>query len=282
MILETLIALFVAIAAFQDRTPLAAGSDPVLVIAGDVHADCNGRGDDRTASLVDRMPGDVVVLGDMAHRHGTKAEYRECYGPSWGRFLDRTLAVAGNHDWESGGEAFLRYFAANLGNTRHPTYYAIDRGAWRLYVLDSNCEVIDCRRQLLWLRRQLSAHPRACIAAFYHHATYTSTRMGDGSYHRTGRFIEALMAAGAELAITAHRHGYERFGRIGGVRQLVVATGGSNRWLSWAAQPAPGSQVRIGRRLGVVRLTLHPDSYAWRFVDASGQVRDSGSTRCSA
>ena len=280
MILRTLVGSMVVISSTTTQIPSSKPADPILIVAGDIHADCKGTGDDRTAALAARMPGTVIVVGDMARSMGTATEYRDCYDASWGRLLDRTLAVAGNHDWASGGAPFLRYFATNLGRTSHPTYYAVDRGAWRLYVLDSNCEYVDCANEIRWLRYQLRTQPRACIAAFYHHPTYSSTWLNDGPSARTARFMQVLITAGAEVAVAAHRHGYERFRRVGGVRQFVVGTGGSPHWMPWG-RPAPGSEVRIGNTWGVLKLSLHPDSYEWRFVDARGSVLDNGSTPCS-
>ena len=278
MILETLVAVDVALSTL---VPSRVADDPVLILAGDVHAECDGRGDDATASMVQRMAGTVISLGDMAHDGGTAAEYADCYAPSWGRLLDRTKVVAGNHDWESGGAPFLSYFAGSLGQSHHPTYYAFDRGRWRLYVLDSNCDVVHCGRQLSWLRGQLRNHPRSCVAAFYHHPTHSSSRGAKGGYPETRSFLDALAAAGAEVVVSAHRHGYERFARIAGVRQLVVATGGSSRWHRWAPVPQPGSQVRIGHTWGVATLTLRDTYYQWSFIDINCVVSDTGSTRCS-
>jgi len=41
------------------------------------------------------------------------------------------------------------------------------------------------------------------------------------------------------------------------------------------------SEVRFAGRYGVLRLTLHPTSYDWRFQGEDGQTYDSGSTDCS-
>jgi acid phosphatase type 7 len=43
----------------------------------------------------------------------------------------------------------------------------------------------------------------------------------------------------------------------------------------------PNSQVRIGGTYGVLKLTLHPSSYEWKFVPVAGKTfTDSGTTSC--
>ena len=45
--------------------------------------------------------------------------------------------------------------------------------------------------------------------------------------------------------------------------------------------PAPNSEVRNGVTYGVLALTLHADSYDWRFVPEAGKTfTDSGTTAC--
>jgi Calcineurin-like phosphoesterase len=273
-----LLAAFVILLSTGQRASAA----ETLVIAGDQHA-CEGRGDDRTAAGVGS--GTVVVLGDMATQRGVASEY-ECYDSSWGRFMHRTMAVAGNHDWKSGGEAFLAYFGEALGPAWHPTYYGFDRGQWRLYVLDTNCGFVDCDAQADWLRRQLKSHTNRCVGAFFHHPAHTS--MFGGGAEQSRPFVRILSRARADLAASAHRHGYERFANMGpdetvranGLRQFVVGTGGSTSWREFGT-PRHGSQVRIGETLGVLRLTLRWDSYDWRFISAQGSVLDRGMDRCS-
>ena len=65
-----------------------------------------------------------------------------------------------------------------------------------------------------------------------------------------------------------------------GLRQFVVATGG--HFLSGFGDIAPNSQVRNGKTHGVLKMTLHPDSYEWGFVPIEGQsFTDSGSADCN-
>ena len=71
-----------------------AAADPVLVGAGDI-ATCESRGDEATAKLLDDIRGTVITLGDNAYPDGTLSQFRNCYGPSWGRHKDRTKPARG-------------------------------------------------------------------------------------------------------------------------------------------------------------------------------------------
>ncbi|MDP3910363.1 MAG: Ig-like domain-containing protein, partial [Gemmatimonadales bacterium] len=76
----------------------------VLVGAGDI-ASCDNSGDERTADLLDDIPGIVFTAGDNAYPNGTAAEFADCYHPSWGRHQARTRPAAGNHEYHSFGAA---------------------------------------------------------------------------------------------------------------------------------------------------------------------------------
>jgi hypothetical protein len=63
-----------------------------------------------------------------------------------------------------------------------------------------------------------------------------------------------------------------------GIREFVVGTGGTG--LEGFVELHPNSERRIGGSWGVLALTLHPDSFDWRFVAVGGAVLDSGMGRC--
>ena len=137
-------------------TAMTPGADEMtLVAAGDI-ATCGQPGHAATAALLDTIPGVVATLGDMAYPDGTAAEFRDCYGPTWGRHLARTRPSPGNHEYQTAGASgYYGYFGAAAGD---PTkgYYSYDVGAWHVVVLNSNCAVVSgCQAgcaQEQWLR----------------------------------------------------------------------------------------------------------------------------------
>ena len=102
-----------------------------------------------------------------------------------------------------------------------------------------------------------------------------------------GRLWQVLFRHGVDVALNGHDHLYERFALmnprgqrapLAGIRQFTVGTGG--RGLNAAGPLIRGSQRMIDDRFGVVRLTLHPRAYSWRFVAVGGSVLDRGSHAC--
>jgi hypothetical protein len=268
----------------------AAGLDnPVLVGAGDI-ASCSSNGDEATANLLDGIGGTVAVFGDNVYESGTIAEYRNCYGPSWGRHKARTKPSAGNHEYyTAGASGYFEYFGTAAGDPEEG-YYSYDLGSWHVVVLNSNCaDVGGCgagSTQERWLRADLANNSSACTAAYFHHPRFSSSRIGNNSAMMP--FWEALYDAGAEVVLVGHAHHYERFAPqtpggqadpAEGIRQFVVGTGGKS--LNSFGTVKANSQVRLSNANGVIKLTLHPASYDWQFVTApGGTVADSGSTNC--
>jgi len=269
-------------------SPVATSESTVLVGAGDI-ASCDSLGDEATANLLDGIPGTVFTAGDNAYDRGTAAEFADCYDPSWGRHRDRTLPVAGNHDYMTADAAgYFGYFGAAAGDPSQG-WYATDLGAWRIYALNSNCAAIGgCEAgspQERWLREDLTANPRACALAIWHHPLFSS---GDhGSDERTAALWQTLDAAGAEIVVNGHDHSYERFGPQdgdgvpdpAGIVELVVGTGGGSHYDFNA--PLANSLARDNTAFGVVRFELYPESWSLDFVPIAGaSFTDSASGAC--
>jgi hypothetical protein len=262
-------------------------ADPVLVGAGDI-ATCGVPGDNRTADLIDAIPGRVFAAGDTVYPDGTARQFRRCYHPTWGRFRARTSPAVGNHEYHTpGARAYFDYFGSRAG-PRGKGWYAYDLGAWRVYVLNSNCDEVRCGRrsaQVAWLRADLAANPRTCVAAVMHHPLVSSGRHGNNPSVR--RLWKTLDAAGADVVLAGHDHDYERFAPLSpdgdpnpaGMRLFVVGTGGGP--LRPFATVRPGSAARNSRTWGVLALTLGEDGYAWRFVPVEGKTwTDAGTAAC--
>jgi hypothetical protein len=276
-----------ATATTPDATAVAAA---VLVGAGDI-ADCSSDRDEATADLLEGIAGTVFTLGDNAYENGTPGEFSSCYDPSWGRpsIRERTRPAAGNHDYNTTGAAgYFGYFGAAAGDPSDG-WYAYDLGAWRIYVLNSNCEFIGgCAAgssQERWLQADLARNPRACVAAMWHHPRFSSGRHGNDPL--TEDLWKALDDAGAELVLVGHDHDYERFApqtpqgaaSLEGIVEIVVGTGGREPYAFERIRD--NSLVRTTGTFGVLRLELSPDAYAFEFVSVAGQsFTDSGSGAC--
>jgi hypothetical protein len=263
--------------------------DRTMVGAGDI-AFCNSSGDDATAALLDGIGGSVFTLGDNSQDTGTLEQFRDCYGPSWGRHLARTRPAVGNHDrMTPGATGYFAYFGAAAGPAGRG-YYSYELGAWHVVVLDSNCwDVGGCESgspQERWLRADLATHPANCTLAVWHHPRFSSGFAGNHTEYRD--LWTALAASHAELVLSGHDHDYERFapqdadGRLDtahGIREFVVGTGGANP-LPFV-KLAANSELRHTGTFGVMKLDLRADGYAWTFIAAAGDsFTDSGQEAC--
>jgi hypothetical protein len=274
-------------------------SDPTLIAAGDISM-CQTTGDEETAGLIDSLPGTVLPLGDLAYQDGSKTDFDNCYTPTWGRFKDRSRPVLGNHEYvQKGAGPYFDYWGDAAGD-RTKGYYSFDLGSWHLIALNSNCsDAGGCSKgspMEQWLREDLAAHPSRCILAYWHHARFFSpsrqptTSKMEAVDKKMVAFWIALAEAGADVVLSGHRHIYERFARQdaqgnadpNGIRQFVVGTGGGPHD-RFEGPTAPNSEIRKQDTYGVLQVTLHADSYDWRFVPVPGDpFTDSGSDTCGS
>jgi hypothetical protein len=179
----------------------------ILVGAGDI-ADCKDlSGAEATAKLLEKIPGTVMAVGDLAYPGGTKEQFDNCYDKTWGRVKSRTRPATGNHEFHSAGATpFFDYFGAAAGDPKDG-YYSYELGTWHIVVLNSECkEVGGCEagsRQEKWLRADLAAHPAACTLAYWHKPLFSS---GDshGNDLEVKPLWQALYDANAEEIGRAH------------------------------------------------------------------------------
>jgi acid phosphatase type 7 len=265
--------------------PVSPGDSVVVLAAGDI-ASCGTPGDERTAAILDTIPGVVLALGDNAYLSGSAAEYRECYTPSWGRHLERTRAAPGNHDYRTAGAAaYYAYFGERAGPAGRG-WYSFDLGAWHVVTLNTSAPMAAGSTQERWLRADLAAHPGRCTLAVLHHPRFSSGLHGEN--RSVAPLWRALYEAGVDVVLSGHDHVYERFLRLTpdgrpdperGIRSFVVGTGGAHHVGFY--RRAPGSEVRFDGDWGVLKLTLRADRYEWEFVTATdGRALDHGEDPC--
>ena len=271
----------------------AQSSDPVLVGAGDIATCGQLEGAEATAKLIDHIPGTVFAVGDLAYPDGSDEQFAKCYGPTWGRFKDRTRPAVGNHEYHSdGASGYARYFGAAAGDPKK-AYYSYDLGAWHIIVLNSECDHVGgcdaASPQGKWLRQDLAASTTTCTLAYFHKPLFSS-----GGAHGDDPLMkplwDALYQAGAEIVINGHDHDYERFApqdpdgkadNMRGIREFVVGSGGKNSHREFASSTRPNSEVRNSDTYGVLKLALHAKGYDWEFVSEAGRTfTDSGNGTC--
>ena len=260
--------------------------DATLVGAGDI-VKCGAPDAEQTARLLDRIPGTVMSLGDNVYPNSTAALLAQCYTPTWGRHLARTIAVPGNHDWEvSAGAPYFAYFGAAAGPAGLG-YFSTTLGAWHVVVLNSNVAAGPGSPQYEWLKNDLAASNASCTLAMWHAPLFSSGTNGNSPQMRDAWRL--LGGSGASVVLNGHDHEYERFAPQDadghadphGIREFVAGTGGGS--LSDRIQPQANSEVLNNHTFGVLQLTLKTGGYDWRFVPIDGEsFTDNGSAACVA
>lgn len=249
--------------------------------AGDI-AGCTERfHDEATADLLDTIEGPVFALGDNVQGPGTHEDFANCFHPVWGRHKERIRPAVGNHEYNvEGAVPHFEYWGEQAGPAGKG-YYSYDLGAWHIVVLNSN---VLFQEQNDWLAADLAATPRQCTLAYWHHPWFTSSAYR--GEEELKRFVEILEEADADVVLTGHAHGYERFAPQNadgvpdeeGIRHFVVGSGGAP--FHPFKQVKPNSEVRV-HAYGLLKLELFEDRYTWEFVPVAGETfTDAGEGRC--
>jgi ribosomal protein L24E len=185
----------------------------------------------------------VAMLGDGAYPGGAVDEYNNCYGPTWGQFLNETLPTPGNHDYgQTAGPHAPGYvsFFGNRLNQLDPTgvaandqkgWYSTDLGAWHFISLNWWCKnntagVNNCAagsEQVKWLQADLARTQAKCMIAIWHSPRFFSAALENHSTknvapssdsEKSKEFWKVLQAAGADVVLGGHQHLYERFDKM--------------------------------------------------------------------
>jgi acid phosphatase type 7 len=248
---------------------------------------------EQTAQLVERQlagagaNANVLTLGDNAYLAGASLGYTDCYEKTWGRFIDKTFAIAGNHDYENGKSNYYDYFGAKASPDGKGTgYYRIDQSGWTVFALNSNVDASAASAQAQWLKQEL-ATAQPCVAAAWHHARFTSAQDGDNT--TMAAVWDILDQAKADVVLQSHLHHYERFAAMTsngtdgtlsatGLRSFVVGTGGAQT-AGFISPARAGSEKRL-ETYGVMRLSLSAGNAKWKFIDVDNTVLDEGAFTC--
>src|SRR5579859_6216023 len=158
----------------------AQSTDPVLVGAGDI-VQCDQHEFDSsqaTANLLDSIPGTVFAVGDLVYPDPSGDYFAKCWAPTWGRFRDRMIPTAGNHEYNvPGAPEYYSYFGQAAADPQKG-YYSFNLGTWHVVVLNAECSQIGgCTAtspEGMWLQSDLAANPAVCTLAIWHEPLFSS------------------------------------------------------------------------------------------------------------
>lgn len=263
-------------------TPPPTGAFTV-VAAGDIAAQCTASDSScahpKTAAQAQKInPKFYLTMGDNQYDDARLADYKAYYDKSWGAFKDKTRPVPGNHEtYDPAGS--LAGYKAYFGAVAYPqgkSYYSFDEGNWHFIALDSNS--FDQKAQIDWLKADLAANSKGCIAAYWHHPLYSSG--GHGNDPVSKPVWNILYGAKADLVLNGHDHHYERFApqdpngnaTADGITEIVGGMGGAEPYDIETVQP--NSQKRISGTYGVLKLDFTDTGYSYSYVATDGTTKD--------
>ena len=209
--------------------------------------------------------------------------------------------VPGNHEYASGSaNDYFDYFNGS-GNATGPAgprgqgYYSFDVGGGTSSVSTaatnaSSYRAAETSAQHDWLVADLANHPALCTLAFWHHPRFQAGSTS-GELSAAAPLWNALYAAGVDVVLNGHEHGYQQLSPLDdagqldvsrGIRTFVVGTGGGDFDTTFGGPRLGVLDTSITGTFGVLELTLLPGSYQWQFVSADGTRPSaaSGSALC--
>jgi acid phosphatase type 7 len=249
-----------------------------------------------TANLLGSRPLDgILPLGDLQYDNPSLGGFLSSYDPTWGRWRQISHPIVGNHEYDDqlGAQGYWDYWNG-AGKKKGPAgvrgrgWYSFDVGSWHMVALNSNCDIVSCRRhsrQMKWLRRDLRKHKGHCVLAYMHHPKFSSGLYEE--HQSTGAIWKVLFRRGADVILTGHDHIYERFapmgpsGRLRGRRGITEFTVGTGGYVPFSiASPRSANSRFASASFGVLFMRLAQKTFHWSFVDVGGATLDEGDQAC--
>ncbi|MFD8525942.1 discoidin domain-containing protein [Streptosporangium canum] len=263
------------------------GDSFVVAAAGDIAAQCTASSSScahpKTAAQVQAMnPEFVITMGDNQYDDARLSDFQNYYDKTWGKFKSKTRPVAGNHETYDPAGTYAGYkgYFGSIATPQGKTYYSYDRGNWHFVALDSN--YFDQTAQINWLKADLAANTKGCVAAYWHHPLFSSGEHGNDPVSKP--VWKILYDARADLVLNGHDHHYERFAPQNpdaqadpnGMVEILGGMGGASPYNIENVQP--NSQKRLQDVYGVLKLKFGPDTFSSELIGTDGAVKDTSPT----
>ncbi|RKT57215.1 discoidin domain-containing protein [Saccharothrix australiensis] len=259
----------------------------VIAAAGDIAEQCTASSSScvhpKTAKLVEQMnPVAVITMGDNQYDDAHLSDFQKYYDKTWGRFKAKTKPIPGNHETYSDPplSGYKGYFGS-IATPNGKTYYSWEHGNWHFIALDSTESSKPGSAQHEWLKRDLAANDKGCVAAYFHHPRWSSGSHGNNTSSAT--MWETLVANKVDLVLSGHDHHYERFKPLNadgkadpkGTRSVIGGGGGAALY-KVSANPAITEFAKSIH--GVMKMTLTDNTYSWQYLGLDGKPIDSTPT----
>ncbi|WBQ08690.1 metallophosphoesterase [Kribbella sp. CA-293567] len=226
-------------------------------------------------------------MGDNQYDDAHLSDFRNYYDKSWGRFKSITKPIPGNHETYSSPAfaGYEQYFGSAIAKPQGKRYYSWDKGNWHFVAIDSNDfsgeNGLAEPAQLTWLKADLAANTKGCIAVYYHHPRFSSGDHGDNE--AVVPLWETVVNAKADLVLNGHDHHYERFlpqdknGNVNsnGPVQIIGGTGGKTLYPVTSGHP---STAKLLETFGVLKLSMTDNTFQSTLLGLNNQVLDASPT----
>jgi hypothetical protein len=278
--------------------------DPVIVAVGDLACQAltqgQGEGACRSGEIADQIreidPDKFLVLGDAQYNNGKLSEYLGVWDVQFGDLFDITAPAPGNHDYGTADAAgYFEYFGA----VANPPlgYYSFNLGKWHIVSLNSpNCgDDPGCgpgTPQYEWLAADLAKSKAQCTIAYMHELRYDwrpwqkwieddgTTLYGGSETEPFVKIWELMYREGVDVVLGGHNHIYQRWvpqdgqgnAVADGVVQFTVGTGGRSLYPFGFGSMPENLDVTQNKSFGVLKMTLHKDSYDYEWVTMPGEA----------
>jgi hypothetical protein len=261
-------------------------------------------------------PADVLYLGDV-YNNGTPDEFNQYYEPTYGRFASITYPTPGNHELGanpplSGYDGYWTAKRPSVGSNDNNVYAADLGNGWRVLGLTSEFILENppsasgddedatphpqMSDVIAFLQKEQSTHKGTCYLPIMHRPRFSPG--SHGNQVDLEPIYEQLNGHTA-LLVQGHEHEYFRLdldkvtganSKIPGAQSIVIGTGG-DRTSQKIDATYPGlvaSWVTAGTSsktnpayFGALRMVLSKGSATFEYKTLDGQVKDSGTVKCT-
>lgn len=230
-------------------------------------------------------PSAFLALGDLQYHDGNLSAFNASYDAAFAQLKAITKPIPGNHEYRTPGASGYYDYFGTLAGDRTKGYYSFDVGPWHFVALNSEKDVGADGEQVAWLKADLAANSKNCVAAIWHKPRW-STGAEHGDDATVQPFVSALVAAEADLILNGHDHDYERFYPLdasgarddtNGITQIVSGLGGKDHY---RVRGRATTAAKNDSGFGFVQLVLHDGSADISYVPAVGSYTDSTTLTC--
>ncbi|TDD57989.1 alkaline phosphatase [Kribbella antibiotica] len=261
----------------------------VLAAAGDIAQQCTASSSScihpKTAKIVDFIkPANILTMGDNQYDDAHLSDFQNYYDKSWGKFKSITKPTAGNHESydDTPFKGYETYFGAAIAKPNGKRYYSWDKGNWHFVALDSNDFVSggSPSAQMTWLKADLAATNKGCIATYYHHPRWSTGERGSIG---DPALWKVMTDNKVDLVLNGHDHHYERFHPLnssgakdpGGTVEIIGGMAGAS---PYDLGPAESKTAKRLSTYGVLKLNMTDTSFTSTLLGLNNEVLDSSPT----